>query len=80
MFKNDKNLLKNIVQQHSEGEVKIKTELERLMTTEALEIISHYFDHSSGKAELQFLLTKSKGRGNLLSMTGFDKTVKWKQL
>jgi len=80
MFKNNKQQLREIVKQHSAGEVNIQTELERMMTIEAEEIIRSFYDHTQGKRELQVLLQKSRGKDNILTMTGFDKKIKLKDM
>lgn len=80
MFKNNREHLQEIVRQHASGEVAIQTELERIMTIEALEFIRAHYDHTGGKQELQILLAKSKGKGNLLQITGFAGKIKLKDM
>ena len=60
MFKNDEEQLKEIVKGHAAGNVEIKTELERLMTTEALEMIRAHYDNKRGKQDLEVLLAKTQ--------------------
>jgi hypothetical protein len=66
MFKNNKNQLQEIVRNQAQGDVEIPTELEKMMQEEAEDAIHHHYDHSAGKAELSVLLSKSRGRGNIL--------------
>ena len=48
MFKNRKPELEALKQKHAEGEVKIPTELERIMQNEAKELIKQHYDHLEG--------------------------------
>ena len=50
------------------------------MTIEALEHIQAHYDHTGGKKELSLLLAKSKGKGNILQITGFDRIIKLKDM
>lgn len=58
----------------------VQTELEKIMTTEALEFIKHHYDHTGGKKELSLLLAKSRGKGNILQITGFHRLIKLKDM
>ena len=62
MFKNNKEELETIVQSHAEGQVKIPTELEKIMTVESEDLIKARYDHHEGKRELAELLIKSEGK------------------
>ena len=50
------------------------------MTIEAEEFIRAHYDHTEGKKELGVLMAKSKNKGSILSMTGFDKIIKLKDM
>jgi len=77
MFKNKREDLEEIIREHAAGGVAIQTELERLMTIEAREFIAHHYDHSGGRQELSILLAKSRSKGNILALTGFDRKIKF---
>ena len=62
MFKNNKEELETIVQNHAEGQVKVPTELEKIMTVESEDFIRARYGHSEGKRELAELLIKSEGK------------------
>lgn len=66
MFKNNREDLERILREHAAGGVGVQTELERIMTVEALEFIKQHYDHTGGKKELSLLLAKSRGKGNIL--------------
>jgi hypothetical protein len=76
MFKNNRKELEGILREHAAGEVAVPTELEKIMTIEALEFIKRHYDHTGGKKELSLLLAKSRGKGNILQITGFDRIIK----
>lgn len=80
MFKNNRKELEGIVKEHAAGEVAVQTELEKIMTTEALEFIKRHYDHTGGKQELSMLLAKSRGKGNILQITGFHRLIKLKDM
>lgn len=80
MFINEREDLESLVHQHAAGAVAIQTELERIMTTEALEFIRRHYDHTGGRAALSTLLARAKDKGNILQLTGFDRTIKLKDM
>lgn len=82
MFKNNKEELKTIVQNHAEGQVNVPTELEKIMTVESEDLIKARYDHSEGKRELEIILIKSKGMtgSGILSLTDFEGSIKLKML
>jgi hypothetical protein len=53
MFKNNVTQLDEIVKEHAAGGVEIKTELERMMKIESLEMIKDHYNNKVGKAELE---------------------------
>jgi hypothetical protein len=55
MFKNREEELKDLKDKISAGEVKIPTELERIMETEAREIVFGRYDKLSGREDLHLI-------------------------
>jgi hypothetical protein len=82
MFKNRREDLEQIKKSIAAGEVKVRTELERLMYVEAKEMIRNHYDNTEGENELKYLINRrlDKSPHSLLNLTHFDRKIQLQQM